>query len=295
MSSAPASPYWHTARHKLPLGARPLVMGIVNLTPDSFHDGGRHATPEAALAHATRLLADGADLLDLGGESTRPGAQPVGAEEEIRRVLPALQLIREQHPDVPVSIDTTKAEVAAATLDAGADIINDISAGEWDRQLWAEVAINHAGYVLMHCQGRPETMQENPTYDDVVTEVADYLAARLDEAEAAGIDRHRIVLDPGIGFGKTLEHNLALLAGLEKIASDGRPLLLGVSRKSFFHKVLGEEESAALLGSLLTQTLCYTKGARIWRVHDVAAAAQAARLIEAIETARPAASEPAAP
>ncbi len=278
-------PVWHTAKHQLPLGPRPLIMGIVNLTPDSFHDGGKYATPEAALAHANQLVAEGADILDLGGESTRPGSEPVNAEEEIRRVLPALEAIRQAHPDFPISVDTTKSEVAAAVLEAGADIINDISAGEWDQQLWAEVAIYHAGYVLMHCQGKPATMQNNPVYSDVVTDVASYLAARLDEAEAAGIDRHRIVLDPGIGFGKTLEHNLALLGGLPKIEEAGRPLLLGVSRKSFLRKLLGEEENATLLGSLLTQTLCYTKGARIWRVHDVAAAAQAARLIEAIETA----------
>ncbi|MEM1059248.1 MAG: dihydropteroate synthase [Verrucomicrobiota bacterium] len=284
MAASP-HPVWRTARRKFELGPRPLVMGILNVTPDSFHDGGQHATPEAALAQAERLIAEGADLLDIGGESTRPGAAPVSAGEELRRVLPVVEALRERHPDVALSVDTAKAEVAAATLEAGAEIINDVSAGEWDRQLWAEVAINHAGYILTHCQGTPATMQENPAYGDVVTEVTDYLAARLDEAEAAGIDRFRILLDPGIGFGKTFEHNLALLGNLERLGAAGRPLALGVSHKSFLRRLLGEAPEATLLGSLVTQTLCYTKGVRLWRVHDVAPAVQAAKLIEAVAAA----------
>jgi len=285
--AATKPPIWQTAKRKLPLGPRPLVMGILNVTPDSFHDGGRFADPEAALAQAERLIAEGADLLDIGGESTRPGAEPVSAREEIARVLPVVQALQKSHPDFPLSVDTTKAEVAAAVLDAGVEVINDVSAGDWDRQLWAEVAICHAGYILMHCQGRPADMQADPQYGDVVEEVATFLAEHLDEAEAAGIDRHRILLDPGIGFGKTFEHNLALLNRLEAITDAGRPLCLGVSHKSFLRRLLGEEREATLLGSLTTQTLCYTKGARLWRVHDVAPALQAARVIEALSTASP--------
>ena len=275
---------WITRRRTIRISKRPLIMGIINVTPDSFFDGGRYDKPDAALQHAESLIQAGADILDIGGESTRPGSAPVSVNEEKQRVLPLMEALAKAFPETPISIDTTKNQVATEALKAGAEIVNDISGGEWDDALWPTVAESGAGYVLMHCQGRPATMQAAPQYTDVVSEVGSYLTQRLAEAQAAGIHRDHVVVDPGIGFGKTLEHNLQLLSRLESLGQIGRPILVGLSRKSFIRKILGDNEEATFLGSLVSQTLCYTKGARLWRVHDVAAARKAAQLIEALET-----------
>jgi dihydropteroate synthase len=267
----------------LPEG-RAAVMGIVNVTPDSFFDGGRTATPDAAMAHARRLIAEGADLLDVGGESTRPGARPVAADEELARVLPVVTALRAE-TDLPISIDTTKSAVAAAALAAGADIVNDVSAGRLDPAMLPLAARHGAVVVLMHMQGTPATMQEAPAYDDVVAEVAAFLAARARAAEAAGIAAERIWVDPGIGFGKRLEHNLELLAHLERLCALGYPVLVGVSRKSFLAALTGEPVERRLAGSLAAAVSAAARGARIVRVHDVAATRGALAVATAVAAA----------
>jgi dihydropteroate synthase len=264
----------------------PLVMGIVNVTPDSFSDGGRLTTEEAAVAHALRLVEDGADLLDIGGESSRPGAQPVPLEEELARVLPVLRRLA-QRCSVPLSIDTTKAEVARQALDAGAHIINDITALQGDPAMADVVRRTRAGVVLMHMQGTPATMQLEPHYEDVLTEVRDFLQARLQASVEVGIASSQVVLDPGIGFGKTVEHNLQLLAHLEQLLQLGRPICLGVSRKGFLGSVLGRPVAERLAGSLATACWALAHGAAgILRVHDVAATRDAVRLFGRLESWR---------
>jgi dihydropteroate synthase len=258
-----------------------LVMGIVNVTPDSFSDGGRFFLPEAAVAHALELVAQGAEILDVGGESTRPGAEPVGEAEELRRVLPVITALVGRVA-VPLSIDTVKPAVAAAALAAGASIVNDIAANRADPEMWRLVAGAGAGYVCMHMRGTPATMQVQPEYGDVVAEVAEFFAERLERLAKAGVAAEQVVLDPGIGFGKTAEHNLQLLAGLGSLTKFARPILIGVSRKSFIGKTVGAGLEQRLPGSLACACWAVAHGARIIRAHDVAETAQAVRMTEAL-------------
>jgi dihydropteroate synthase len=258
-----------------------LVMGIVNVTPDSFSDGGRFLDPQAAVAHALQLAEQGAEILDVGGESSRPGALPVEEAEELRRVLPVIEQLA-WCAKVPVSIDTVKPGVARAALDAGASIVNDVAAHRADDALWRVVAEARAGYVCMHSQGTPRTMQANPVYADVAREVGEFFSERLKRLEDCGVRREQIILDPGIGFGKTREHNLQLLGAARSFTMYGRPLLLGVSRKSFIGKLLGVELPARLPGALACACLAVAAGVQIIRAHDVAETVQAIRMTEAI-------------
>jgi dihydropteroate synthase len=260
---------WQTSRRTLALGARPLVMGILNVTPDSFSDGGRFLDPARAIARALALEAAGADLIDIGAESTRPGAAPVSAEEEMARLWPVLDGLRGRLA-VPLSIDTTKAAVAEGALQRGAEIVNDVSGGRFDAGLWPVVAAQGAGYVLTHSRGTPETMRQEAEYADVVAEVAAALREGLARAVAAGIAPERIALDPGFGFAKTAAQNWALLAGLEAVAAPGQPVLVGLSRKSFLKSIAGEELLQVSTG--VAETIAALRGAHLWRTHDVAAA-----------------------
>jgi dihydropteroate synthase len=260
---------------------RPRIMGIVNVTPDSFSDGGRWAEPEAAVAHALRLEAEGADILDIGGESTRPGAEPVTLDEELRRVLPVIEALAGR-VRAPISIDTRNAEVMRRAVDAGARVINDVAALAHDPDSLRVAAASGLPVVLMHAQGDPRTMQLDPSYDDVVLDVHDWLEARIAVCEAAGIPRTRLVVDPGIGFGKTLAHNLALISSLGIFHGLGCPILLGASRKSFIGRLAGGAAAAERLpGSLAAALLGAAQGAQILRVHDVAATRQALAVWEA--------------
>ena len=264
------------------------VMGIVNVTPDSFSDGGRYLDPEAGLAHARRLIAAGADILDIGAESTRPGAEPVGEDEEIARAVPLIAAIRAES-DVAISIDTMKPQVARAAVAAGANLWNDVAALRFSPDAPAVAAELGCEVVLMHMQGEPRTMQADPQYGDVVAEVRAFLAERAQAAMAAGVAREKIWLDPGIGFGKRLEHNLALLAHLEEIAGLGFPVLLGVSRKRFIaalDPVGGAALDGRLAGSLAAVLAGVQRGAAVLRVHDVAETVQALKVWEAVAAAR---------
>jgi dihydropteroate synthase len=258
-------------------------MGILNVTPDSFYAGGRHSDVEAACAHARTLLLEGADLLDVGGESSHPGSAPVSVDEECARVVPVVAAIR-RGSDVPISVDTTKAAVAAEALTAGANLVNDISAGRFDPAMLPLVAARDAGIVLMHMQGTPATMQDDPRYDDVVAEVREFLAARAESAIAAGIARSRIWIDPGIGFGKRREHNLTLLAHLERLADLGYPIVIGASRKRFL-ATDGDTPADRLPASLAAATLAVAHGAAVVRVHDVAATRRALAITDAVVAA----------
>ena len=261
-----------------------LVMGIVNVTPDSFSDGGRFFAPDAALAHARRLLGEGADLLDLGAESTRPGSQPVPADEQWRRLGPVLEpLARETQ--ACISVDTASAAVAERALDAGARVVNDVSALR-DPAMAGVVARTGAGLVLMHMRGTPADMQHSPRYVDAAHEVAAHLMARLDAASDAGIAAERVALDPGVGFGKTVRHSLELLARLGTLIDLGRPVLIGVSRKSFVGQLLDRPVDPRLEGSLAAAAIAVFLGARIVRTHDVAATVRAVRVAEALRSAR---------
>ena len=255
-------------------------MGIVNVTPDSFADGGRYATTPEALAHARVLLAEGADMLDIGGESTRPGSRPIPAAEERARVVPVIEALRAETA-VPISVDTTKAEVAAAALAVGADMVNDVSAGRFDAGMLALVAERGAAIVLMHMQGVPATMQEAPSYGDVVGEVCAFLADRAAAARAAGIAAERVWLDPGIGFGKRRAHNFALLAGLDKVVALGHPVVIGASRKGFLGDLSGDPVGERLASSLAAAVMAVTRGARVVRVHDVGATRRALTIVDA--------------
>lgn len=247
---------------------RPLIMGVVNVTPDSFSDGGRYLAPDRAIAHARQLVTEGAELLDIGAESTRPGAGSVTAEEEWARLAPVLEGVVSL--GVPISVDTSKPEVMRRAVAAGAAMINDVMALRAAGALEA-VAASDAAVCLMHMQGEPRTMQQDPHYGDVVREVADFLRERVEACEKAGISRERIVVDPGFGFGKTLEHNLTLLRRLDRIAGLGLPLLAGLSRKSTLGKITGRGEDERVFASVAAALLAAQKGAKIVRVHDVAA------------------------
>ncbi len=253
----------HCGRFELSL-ERPLVMGVVNVTPDSFSDGGKSLDSRSAVAHARRLIGEGADLVDVGGESTRPGAAPVSEDEELQRILPVLEALR----DIPVSVDTRRPKVMQAALAAGASMINDVEALQAPGAMLA-VAQSGCGLCLMHMQGDPRTMQHAPSYDDVVHEVGDFLAARIAACEQAGIARSRITVDPGFGFGKTVDHNLALLKRLPEFARLGVPVLAGWSRKSSLGRITGRDTGERLASSLAAALLALLGGARILRVHDV--------------------------
>lgn len=280
-----ATPDLQTPAGTLPTSQRPVVMGVLNVTPDSFSDGGEHLTadrhPDDAVAAGLALLEAGADLIDVGGESSRPGADPVDVEEERRRVVPVIERLAAE--GAIVSVDTTKAQVASEAVRAGAAMVNDISAGALDGLLVATVAELGVPYVLMHMRGTPRTMQRDPRYTDVVGEVYDFLADQVLRLEAAGVDPAKVVIDPGIGFGKTVEHNLELLRRLREFTSLGRPVLVGASRKSFLGTVSGEEEPAErLVESLSAAALAVAGGARMLRVHDVAETCRAIRVAHAV-------------
>jgi len=254
-------------------------MGVVNVTPDSFSDGGLYLDPAAAIAHGQELAEQGAEILDVGGESTRPGAEEVGEDEELRRVVPVVEGLV---GTATVSIDTSKLGVAEAALDAGASIVNDVTAMRHDPEIGALCAERDAGLVLMHMLGDPRSMQENPVYRDVVDEVRAFLAERLETAIAAGVDEERIWLDPGVGFGKTLEHNLELLRRLGELRELGRPIVIGTSRKSFIGKIDGSDAGDRIGGTIASSVLAAADGADVLRVHDVAEVRQAITVADAM-------------
>jgi dihydropteroate synthase len=256
-------------------------MGIVNVTPDSFSDGGKFLKPQAAVEQALELVQQGAEIIDVGGESSRPGALPVTEEEELRRVLPVLEQLAGRLV-VPISIDTMKVGVAQKALAAGASIVNDVGANRTDPAMWHLAAETGAGYVCMHMQGLPQTMQKNPSYKDVVREVEHFFISRLDQLSDCGVGREQIILDPGIGFGKTTEHNLQLLGALRSFMSLQRPVLLGVSRKSFLRKLDRAGDGEFLAAGLACACLAVESGVEIIRAHDVAPTVQAIRMTEAI-------------
>ena len=258
-----------------------LIMGIVNVTPDSFSDGGQFCDTDAAVSHGLDLAQQGAAILDIGGESSRPGAIPVSEREELNRVIPVIEGLAAR-TQVPLSIDTTKPAVARAALAAGASIVNDIAANREDDAMWRLVAETGAGYVAMHMQGLPQTMQARPVYDDVVSEVKDFLLDRMGRLNAAGVSADQVVFDVGIGFGKTLEHNLQLLSALQSFTTLERPVLLGVSRKSFIGALTGANVAERLPGSLACACLAVMAGVQIIRTHDVLETIQAVRVTEAI-------------
>ena len=271
---------WRLRNNVLVPARIPCLMGVVNVTPDSFSDGGRFFQPAAAVEHGLRLAAEGADLLDIGGQSTRPGAAPLEAEEELRRVLPVVVALRRQ-TSVPISIDTSSAQVAAECLAAGAEAINDITALTADSRLLALAAQSGCGVCAMHMQGTPQTMQVDPRYDDVVEEVFAWLAARRDALVAAGIARDRIALDPGIGFGKTAAHNLAVLNHLSRYRALVCPLIIGLSRKAFIGHVIGDPAADRTAGTIGAALAAARQGVEVLRVHDVAAARQSLLVFEA--------------
>ena len=267
----------------LVLGPGPLLLGILNLTPNSFSDGGEFFDKDAAVARALEMLDEGAGLVDVGGESTRPGSDRVPAEEEVRRVVPVVREILARRPDAAVSVDTYRAETAEAALELGARVLNDVTALRGDPRMAAVVAEARCPVVLMHMKGEPKTMQRHPVYDDVVREVRDFLAARAEHAVAAGVDPGNIIVDPGIGFGKTLEHNLELLRNLDAIAGLGFPVLVGASRKRFIGEITGVEQARdRVSGTLAANVLAYERGASLFRVHDVRANREALALADAV-------------
>jgi dihydropteroate synthase len=273
---------WRTNRRTFDLTQRGVIMGVINVTPDSFSDGGAFPDAHAAVEHALRLAEEGAEILDLGGESTRPGAAAVSADEEVRRVLPVIEGLAGK-TSAALSIDTSKASVARAALAAGAEIINDVSALQADPAMASLAAETGAGVILMHMRGTPRTMQNDPQYADVVAEVADFLRARIEFARAAGVANDRLAIDPGLGFGKTVEHNLQLMAGLDALAALGHPVVLGASRKSFLAAAAGcpdiaERDAPTVALTALGRTL----GARIFRVHAVQANTAALRVTESL-------------
>lgn len=273
---------WKTACRSFDLTRRGLIMGVLNVTPDSFSDGGQYLDTDAAVAQARRMESEGADIIDIGGESTRPGALEVTASEEMRRILPVIEAVRSA-TECSISVDTMKASVASAAVAAGADIINDISGLNADPDMAAVAAATGAGLVLMHMQGTPQTMQASPGYTDVVGEIQDCLRSSLSLATAAGVSQDAIALDPGIGFGKTLEHNLTILRRLDAFGINGRPVLLGVSRKSFMGRILSSAGPATRDWPTVALTsLAREKGVRILRVHDVRRNVEAMRMTEAI-------------
>ena len=274
---------WRCGSRALECGGRTLVMGILNVTPDSFSDGGRFFDPEAALQQGKQMAADGADIVDVGGESTRPGSDPVSAEDERERVLPVVKRLAAEL-DLPLSIDTRKPDVAAAALEAGATIVNDVSAAS-DPRMFDAVRDSGAGLVLMHMRGDPKTMQQEPEYDDVVSEVKEHLRQRIEAALFSGLEADRIAIDPGIGFGKTLGHNLALLASTDAFLDLGRPLLVGPSRKRFIGELTGTEADDRVEGTAGAVAWLAARGSHIVRVHDVKQMVRVLTVVDAIKSA----------
>jgi dihydropteroate synthase len=262
------------------LATRTHIMGILNVTPDSFSDGGKHLTPQNAVQHARRMVKEGADMIDVGGESTRPGAEPVSPEEEIRRTVPVIERLAAELA-IPISIDTHKSQVADAALRAGASVVNDITGMTFDKHMADVVARHKASVVLMHIQGTPRTMQQNPHYSDVVAEVKAFLLQQAERAHAAGI--RQVIIDPGIGFGKTLEHNVSLVKQLREIADGGYPVLVGPSRKSFIGAVLDVPVGDRLEGTATAVAACILNGAHIVRVHDVKFMKRVATMADALK------------
>jgi dihydropteroate synthase len=269
-----------------PWSPGPVVVGILNVTPDSFSDGGDFLDPEAAAEHAASMLDEGAGIIDVGGESTRPGSDPVPQEEEIRRVVPVIERILAARPEAVISVDTYRSETAAAALEAGARIVNDVTALRGDPRMAPVVADAQCPVILMHMQGEPKTMQREPRYEDVVSEVRDFLRSRAEHAVSAGVRPEDIIVDPGIGFGKNLDHNLALLRNLQAVVDLGFPVLIGVSRKRFIGSITGVEEAAErVFGTVATTVLAYEKGATLFRVHDVRSNREALAVAEAVHHA----------
>jgi dihydropteroate synthase len=267
----------------LTAGPGPVVVGILNVTPDSFSDGGDFFDPEAAAEHAAAMLDEGADMLDVGGESTRPGSDPVSQEEEIRRVVPVLKRILSVRPEAVISVDTYRSGTAKAALKAGASLVNDVTALRGDPGMVSLIEEAACPVILMHMQGEPKTMQKEPNYQDVVGEVRDFLAERAEYAVAAGVRLENIIVDPGIGFGKNLEHNLALLRNLDALVDLGFPVLIGTSRKSFVERITGVQEARdRVFGTVATTVLAFEQGATFFRVHDVRANRQALAVAEAV-------------
>ena len=265
----------------------PKIMGILNLTPDSFSDGGRYHHLDQAIAQAERMLSEGADILDIGGESTRPGSEPVSAEQQIERVCPVIARLRELHPEITISIDTMSSVVAEAAIEAGANIINDVSGGESDPEILTVAAQHKVAIILMHMQGTPKTMQDKPYYDAVVTEVKTSLLQKVEAALAAGVNAEKIAIDPGIGFGKRRQDNLDLLAHLQDFVSSGYPVLLGTSRKRFMGSICHVAEPQELVtATAVTTALGVMAGVRLFRVHDVLENRQAADIAWAIKQAQ---------
>ncbi|MEP6956819.1 MAG: dihydropteroate synthase [Chthoniobacterales bacterium] len=278
MSAAP----WKIAGQTLDLAERALLMGVLNVTPDSFSDGGQFLDVDAALTQALNMAAEGAAIVDVGGESTRPGAEEVSEEEELRRVVPVISRLAARCDGV-ISIDTSKAEVARKALEAGARIVNDITGGRGDPQMMPLIAERGAGFIIMHMQGTPQTMQTNPTYTDVVAEVREFFRQQSERALRCGIDPMALAFDPGIGFGKTLEHNLELLRHLPELRIDDRPLVVGVSRKSFLGRIAGANPAGDRLAPTVALTaLLRARGADVIRVHEVQPNAAALRIAEAL-------------
>ena len=273
---------WKIGGHAIDLSQRGMIMGVLNVTPDSFFDGGKFLAVEKAVAHGRQLAKHGAQIIDVGGESTRPGAESIPADEELRRVLPVIEKLREE-VSIFISIDTSKAEVARAALDAGAAIINDVTGGRADAEMLPLAAERDTGFIIMHMQGDPRTMQLEPRYDDVVIEVADFFRQRYERALEFGIDPMAIAFDPGIGFGKTLEHNLKLLGNLERLRVHNRPLVVGVSRKGFLGKIMESTEMSDRLAPTIALTaLLRSRGANVLRVHDVKPNVAALRAADAV-------------
>ncbi|HVF70558.1 MAG TPA: dihydropteroate synthase [Chthoniobacterales bacterium] len=273
---------WKIDGRTIDLSSRTMIMGVLNVTPDSFSDGGHFFSAEKAVNHGMRMADEGAKIIDVGGESTRPGAEPVSAEEEIDRVLPVITKLRKCVPLV-LSIDTTKTTVAGAALEAGASIINDVTGGRGDPEMFALAAEKKAALIIMHMQGTPRTMQAAPHYDDVVGEVADFFRQQYERALECGVDSMAIAFDPGIGFGKTVEHNLALLAHLDRLRVDNRPLVVGVSRKSSLGKMIGSNAMEDRLAPTIAFTsMLRERGANVLRVHDVKENVAALRVTEAL-------------
>jgi dihydropteroate synthase len=272
---------WRVGDRAFDCSGRTIVMGVLNVTPDSFSDGGRFLAVEAAAGHAAQMAADGADIIDVGGESTRPGSAPVPAQEEIERVVPVITRLRHELPDVAISVDTRKALVAAAALDAGAAIVNDVSAGG-DPKMFGLVRDREAAIVLMHMKGEPRTMQEAPGYADVVGEVHEHLRGRIEAAERSGIDAERIAIDPGIGFGKDLGHNLELIRRIGALLDLDRPVLVGPSRKRFIGTILDLPEDRRVEGTIGAVVWAVAHGTHIVRVHDVGEVVRALRVVDAI-------------
>jgi dihydropteroate synthase len=273
---------WRLGDHGFDLSRRGLIMGVLNVTPDSFSDGGKFFTAEQAVEHGVRMAAEGADIIDIGGESTRPGAEPVAAGEELHRVIPVIEKLRTKI-DVPISIDTSKAEVARTAIQAGASVVNDVTGGRGDNEMLSLIAETKSAFIIMHMQGTPQTMQNQPRYEDVVSEVSDFFRQQYARAIGCSIDPMAIAFDPGIGFGKTLDHNLELLAHLERLRAHDRPLVIGVSRKSFLARLANSLEMKDRLAPAVALTsLLRVRGADVFRVHDIKENESALRITEAI-------------